>query len=130
MRCKVKVLIQTVRDCSSTIPYRISLDVKFPITVTSLCLPLHCFFCLECHSPARFYPSPRQAYTHSSALPPHSSQKSSRLPLTFKSARAIQMPWAFTALLYLSDPQKRVKSCGVAIITFLQISLGRIFRTL
>lgn len=122
-----------VRGCGSIMPYRILLDFDnhLPTLLSSLCPCPHCSFCPECCSLVHFYPSSKQATTHSSVLPTHGSQKSSCLPLTFKTACVIQMPSEYTVVLCtffvdLSCPRKRVKSCRVAIITLLQLLLHRI----
>lgn len=64
-----------------------------------LCLCPHYSFLLECCSLVHFYPSSKQATTHSSVLLLYGSQKSSCLPLTFKTACVIQMVLECTVLL-------------------------------
>lgn len=70
-----------------------------PSLLFSLCLCPHYSSCLECCSPVPLYPSSKQATSHSSFLPSHGSHRSSCLPLTFKTARVIQMPSEFTVVL-------------------------------
>lgn len=94
----------------------------------SLCLCPHYSFLLECCSLVHFYPPSKQATTHSSVLLPYGSQKSSCLPLTFKTACVIQIGLGMYCLVVyffmdLSYPWKRVKSCRMAIITLLQLLL-------